>query len=156
MAEYDPRGELMATQQSLLEEYEHEVNREIEENVAILSCLLQCEQVWEWVPHQEIQQALEREKKNASKLVALQNLNEELLSVAKEQNWWLDAHAQPSTTELESEAEEREGVRPKTETCSAKVANISQQHPALLGEALFNTVPGKSMLEEELQLKLPV
>ena len=61
MAEYDPRAELMATQQSILEE--HELNREIELNVAILSCLLQCEQVGEWVPHQEIQQALEREKK---------------------------------------------------------------------------------------------
>ena len=63
MAEYDPRQELMATQQSLLEEYEHELNREIEENVAILSCLSQSKQVGEWVPHQEIQQALEREKK---------------------------------------------------------------------------------------------
>ena len=61
----------MATQQSLLEEYEHELNREIEENVAILSHLSQCEQVGEQVPHQEIQQALEREKKNASKFVAL-------------------------------------------------------------------------------------
>ena len=66
----------MATQQSLLKEYECELNREIEENVAILSHLLQCEQVGEWVPHQEIQQALEREKKNASKLVALQELYE--------------------------------------------------------------------------------
>ena len=47
MAEYDPRQELMATQQSLLEEYEHELNREIEENVAILSHLSQCEQVGE-------------------------------------------------------------------------------------------------------------
>ena len=64
MAEYDPRQELMATQQSLLKEYECELNREIEENVAILSCLSQHEQVGEWVPHQEIQQVLEREKKN--------------------------------------------------------------------------------------------
>ena len=31
------------------------------------------------------------EKKNASKLVALQNLNEELLSVAEEQHQQLDA-----------------------------------------------------------------
>ena len=63
MAEYDPRAELMATQQSLLEEYEHELNREIEQNVAILSHLLQHKQVGEQVLHQEIQQALEREQK---------------------------------------------------------------------------------------------
>ena len=63
MAEYDPRQELIDTQQSLLKEYVCELNREIEENVAILSHLLQCEQVGEQVPHQEIQQALEREKK---------------------------------------------------------------------------------------------
>ena len=106
MAEYEARAELMATQQSLLEEYEHELNREIEENVAILSHLSQCEQVGEWVPHQEIQQALEREKKNASKLVALQNLNDELLSVAEEQHQQLDTHAQPSSTDSESKAEE--------------------------------------------------
>ena len=62
MAEHDPRQELMATQQNLLEEYERELNREIEENVAILSQLSQREQVGEWVPHQEIQQALERER----------------------------------------------------------------------------------------------
>ena len=37
MAEYDLRAELMAMQQSLLKEYEHELKREIEENVAILS-----------------------------------------------------------------------------------------------------------------------
>ena len=37
MPEYDPRAELMGTQQSLLKEYECEFNREIEENVAILS-----------------------------------------------------------------------------------------------------------------------
>ena len=56
--------------------------------------------------HQEIQQALEREKKNASKVVALQNLNKELLSVAEEQHRQLDTHAQPSSTDSESEAEE--------------------------------------------------
>ena len=54
----------------------------------------------------------------------------------------MDAHAQPSSTESESEAEEQERVRPKTETASAEVANISQQHAALLREAVFNTVPG--------------
>ena len=86
MAEYDPRAELMATQQSLLEEYKHQLNKEMEENVAILSCLSQCEQVGEQMPQQEIQQAVEREKKNASKLVALQELNEELLSLAEEQH----------------------------------------------------------------------
>ena len=37
----------MATQQSLPEEYEHKLNREIEENVAILSHLLQHKQVGE-------------------------------------------------------------------------------------------------------------
>ena len=156
MAEHDPRQELMATQQSLLEEYECELNREIEENVVILSQLSQQEQVGERMPHQEIQQALERERKNASKLVALQELNEELLSVAKEQHRQLDAHAQPSSTESESEAEEQERIRPKTETASAEVANISWQCAALLREAVFNTVPGKSMLEEELQPKLLV
>ena len=41
---------------------------------------------WRMVPHQEIQQALKREKKNASKMVSLQNLNKELLSIAKEQH----------------------------------------------------------------------
>ena len=66
MAEYNPGAELMATQQSLLNGYECQLNKEIEENVAILSHLSQCEQVGEWVPHQEIQQALKREKKNAS------------------------------------------------------------------------------------------
>ena len=63
----------MAAQQSLLKEYEHQLNKEIEENVAILSHSSQCEQAGEQVPYQEIQQALEREKKNASKLAALQN-----------------------------------------------------------------------------------
>ena len=94
------------------------------------------------MPHQEIQQALDREKKNASKLVALQNWNEELLSVAKEQNRQLEAHAQPSSTDSESEAEKQERVRPKTEAASAEVANISQQCAALLREAVFNNVPG--------------
>ena len=113
MAEHDPRQELMTTQQSLLEEYEHELNREIEENVAILSQLSQWEQVGEWVPYQEIQQALERKRKIASKLLALQELNEELLSVAEEQHQHLDACAQPSSTESECEAEEQERIRQK-------------------------------------------
>ena len=82
MAEYDPRAEFKATQQSLLKEYKHQLNKEIEENVTILSHLSQCEQIGELVLHHEIQQALVREKKNASKLVELQNLNEELLSIA--------------------------------------------------------------------------
>ena len=43
MAEYDPRAELMVTQQSLLKKYECQLNKEIEENVAILSHLSQCE-----------------------------------------------------------------------------------------------------------------
>ena len=49
MAEYDQRAELMATQQSLLEEYKYQLNEEIEENVAILSHLSQHEQVGEQV-----------------------------------------------------------------------------------------------------------
>ena len=89
------------------------------------------------MPHQEIQQALKREKKHASKLAALQNLNEELVSVAEEQHQQLDTHAQPSSTDSESKAEEQERVRLKTE-----VTKISQQHAALLREAVFNTVPG--------------
>ena len=107
-----------------------------------LCCLSQCEQVGEQVPHQEIQQTLEREKINASKLVALLELYEELLSVAEEQHQQLDAHAQPSSTESKSEAEEQKRVRPTTETASAEVANISQQHAALWREAVFDTVPG--------------
>ena len=94
------------------------------------------------MPYQEIQQALETEKKNVSKLVALQELNEKQLSVAEEQHWQLDTHAQPSSTESESEDEEQERVRPKAETASTEVANIGQQHAALLREAVFNTVPG--------------
>ena len=72
-------------QQSLPEEYEHQLNKEKEENVAILSHLSRCEQV----PHQEI--PLRGSRKNASELVALQNLNEELLSAAKEQHQQLGA-----------------------------------------------------------------
>ena len=94
------------------------------------------------MPHKEIQQALEREKKNASKLVALQNLNEELLSVAEEQHQQLDACAHPSSTDTESESEGQERVRPKTETASAEVAKISQQCAALLREEVFNKVQG--------------
>ena len=93
------------------------------------------------MPHQEIQQALKR-KKNVSKVVTLQNLNEELLSISKEQYLHLRACALPSTTESENEAEEQERIRPKTNTASEEVANISQQHGALLREVVFNTVPG--------------
>ena len=62
--------------------------------------------------------------------------------MAEEQHWQLDECAQPSSTDSESKAEEQERVRPKTETASAEVANISQLHAALLKEAVFNTVPG--------------
>ena len=99
MVKYDPRQELMAMQQILLKEYEHQLNKEIEENVAILSHLLQQEQVREQVPCQEIKQAIKREKKNVSKLVALQNLNEELLSIAEEQHQQLGVPLLSSSTE---------------------------------------------------------
>ena len=71
MAEYDPRPELIAMQQSLLKEYKCQLSKEIEENVALLSHLSQREQAGERVPHEQIQQALGREKQNASELVAL-------------------------------------------------------------------------------------
>ena len=74
MAKYDPWPELIAMQQSLLQEYEHQLNQEIEENMVILSCLWQSKQAGEKVPDREIQQALEREKQNASKLDALKFL----------------------------------------------------------------------------------
>ena len=92
------------------------------------------------MPHHKNQQALEREKQNTSKLVS-QNLNAELLGVAQEQQWQLGACALPSSTESESEAEEQERIRPKEETASGEVANISWQNAALLREAVFNTVP---------------
>ena len=47
-----------------------------------------------------------------------------------------------SSTESESEVKEQERIRPKVETTSAEVVNISQQHAALLRQADFNTVPG--------------
>ena len=97
---------------------------------------------WKQAPCQEIQQALKREKKSVSKLVALQNFNEELLSVAKERHQQLGAHAQYSSTDSASEAEEHGGTRPKTETTSAKIANINWHHSALLRQAVYNTVPG--------------
>ena len=50
MAEYNPRPELMAMQQSLLEDYEPQLNQEIKEIVAILSGLSQQEQAEEQVP----------------------------------------------------------------------------------------------------------
>ena len=59
----------------------------------------------------------------------------------EEQHQQLRAHALPSSTESESEAEEPERIRPKTETASAEVATVCQQHAALLIEAVFNTVP---------------
>ena len=43
MIEYDPRPELMARQQSLLEVYDHQLSKEIEENVTVLSHLSQRE-----------------------------------------------------------------------------------------------------------------
>ena len=131
----------MPTQQSLLEEYEHQLNKEKEKNVAILNCLSQCEQAGESVPHQEIQQALEREKKNASKLVALQNLNKDLLSIAREQCWQFGECVLSSSNESQSEAEEKERIRPKAETTSAEVANISWQHAASLRQAFLYIVP---------------
>ena len=85
--------------------------------MAILSHLSQHEQVGEPVPCQEIQQALKREKNNPSKLIALQKLNEELLSVVEEQHLQLRAHVLPSSTESESKAEEQGRIRPKAEMC---------------------------------------
>ena len=152
--QYNPRAELNATQQNLLEEYECQLNKEIEENVAILSHLSQYGQVGEQVPHQEIQQALKREKKNASKLVTLQYLNEELLSIAEEQHQQLRACVLPSSTESKKEAEEQERIRPKVETTSAEVANISQQHAALLREQFSILCQAQSIPEGEP--KLPV
>ena len=142
MVEYNSRAELMATQQSLLKEHEHQLNKETEENVVTLSHLSQCEQLGDQVPQQEIQQGLKGEKKNTSNLVALQELNEELPSLAKEQHWQLGAHALPSSTESESEAEEPERIGPKTERTLAEEANISWQHAALLREAVFHTMQG--------------
>ena len=46
MAEYDPRPELMALPQNLLEKYDHQFNQEIKENMAILSHLSQWEAGW--------------------------------------------------------------------------------------------------------------
>ena len=143
MMEYNPRTELMPTQQSLLGEYEHQLNKEMEGNVAILSCLSQQESVGEQVSSQEIQQVLKRKKKNASKLVALPNFNKELLSIAAEQHWQLGAHVLSSSTN--SEAEKQDGTRPKTELTSVEIANIRQQCAALLRQAVFNTVPGCSL-----------
>ena len=75
MAKYDPRQELMATQQSLLEENEYQLSCEIEENMVILSHLSQHEQDGERVSWDKIQKALEHEKQNGSKLAALQKSN---------------------------------------------------------------------------------
>ena len=43
MAEYAPKAELMAAQQSLLGEYDCQLNKEMDKNVAILSHLSQHE-----------------------------------------------------------------------------------------------------------------
>ena len=64
------------------------------------------------MPCREIQQALKREKQNSSMLAALQNFNKDLLSVAEEQQWQLEAHAQSISTNSESENEEHELARP--------------------------------------------
>ena len=114
--------------------------------MAIFSYLSQREQDGEQVPHQEIQQALKRECKNASKLVALQNFKEQLLSIA---DWQLGSHVQYSSTDSESKAEKQEGTRPKTIRTSAEIANISQQHAALLRQAVFNTVLGTINVRRE-------
>ena len=61
-----------------------------------------------------------------------------------------------SSTKSESETEEQESTRPTAETTSSEIANISQQHAALLRQAVFNNVPGKSWSEGEQQPKLPL
>ena len=59
MAEYDPRQELMASQQSLPGKYEHQFNKQRNwGNVAILSHLSQWEQAAEQVSCREIQKVL--------------------------------------------------------------------------------------------------
>ena len=59
MAEYNPRQEVMTTQQSLLEEYEHQLSCETEENMTAVSHLSQCEQEVERVPCGKVQVAVE-------------------------------------------------------------------------------------------------
>ena len=59
MAEYNPREELVAMQQSP-QGVECQLHKEIEENVAILCHLFQCEQVGEKVPCKAIQQTLKK------------------------------------------------------------------------------------------------
>ena len=71
MAEYVPRPELMDTQQSLHKQYEHQLSKEIEQNVAVLCHLSQRWQAGERGPHEQIPKGLEGGKQNASKLVAL-------------------------------------------------------------------------------------
>ena len=131
MTEYDQRSELMAMHQSLLGEYECQLNKEIKKNMVILCNLSWWEQAGEHVPCREFQQVIKGEKQNAFKLLALKNFNEEVPSVAEEQRWQLEVHAQSISTDSESEAEEHEVVGPKTTTASAKIANISQQNSAL-------------------------
>ena len=93
----------------------------------------------------------EREKQNASKLVALRNFNEQLLSIAEEQQQQIGACAQSSSTHRESEAEEHGEVRPKTTTALVEIANISQQHAALQRKAVLILCQAQSMSEEKQQ-----
>ena len=85
MAEYDLRPELMSMQQSLLEEYECQLNQEIEGNMVIWATSYTGSRM-EKRCHTEKSSRPFRERKNWSKLVALKNFNEELLSVAEEQH----------------------------------------------------------------------
>ena len=94
------------------------------------------------MPCKEIQQALEKEKQNASKLVAMKSFIEELLNVAEEQHQQLGTCAQSISTNSESEAQEYKVIRPKPTAASTEMANISCQHAALLRKAVFDTVPG--------------
>ena len=110
--------------------------------MAILSYLLQWEQAGEKVAHREIQYTHERQKQYASMLVALSNLNGELLSVAEDQHWQLGVHVHSNSTDSEGEAKVHEVVRPKTTAAWAEIANISWPHAALLRKSVFDTVSG--------------
>ena len=108
MAKYDQRPEC-------------QLNQEIEEIMDIFSYLSQWEQAGEKMPHRDIQQAIERGKQNASKLVALKKFNEELLSVAEEQYLLFEVCAQSISTDSESEAEEQE-IKSNPTTAGAEIA----------------------------------
>ena len=102
MATYNPWAELMATQQSLLEEYGHQLNKVIKRMwhfgaASHNACRLEAGTI----PINSTGPAEGEE--NASKLFALETFNEELLSVAKEQHQQLGAHAQYSSTDSASE-----------------------------------------------------